>query len=508
MSAVALKFSLVALTLFLLLPVILPSLFVFLIYDSSAAFDWSDLGSSSCDVTISVNVSSLLAAVTLPPNISIPPRFVSYPVLRLDALTARKAISLLEAKTWPPQNLNVSAVRIFSLLELLSLPPQSNKRENHNLTCNKDLTMDEKRHCCYLSCSNWQWLTSSQESADTFLFVVNLIIGLIAFPSTSLFVLGLVRKKERTFPLVAIAWYLMLAVAFPVFAEAIGRLIGKKATVCCGKEDTFDVFLSSGCMYRLVYAFIHRFMYAAANEWLAIGFLNLWTILALLKGDSFSRNSNRIHLIQFISVWGIAFVVTLIPYTLKGPDTYTSSLLTYPLVAGDAKLDYYSFFLLIQVTHALTSVTLLHLIYTLKKRGAVRKSIAHQKSVQELEHVQRRFLVMMVFTFATALFLIINSIHRIFFVYKNNTRKVVTDYFYCIFLYPEKNCPRALPLQEFTFIRLILDRLNVLVALIGILVFFSVDKNFRSMWRKAIHRAISRRHKIVELSQVAAATEQ
>ena len=272
-------------------------------------------------------------------------------------------------------------------------------------------------------------------------------------------------------------------------------------------------------------AFIHRFMYAAANEWLAIGFLNLWTILALLKGDSFSRNSNRIHLIQFISVWGIAFVVTLIPYTLKGPDTYTSSLLTYPLVAGDAKLDYYSFFLLIQVTHALTSVTLLHLIYTLKKRvryrslltciyficcfqGAVRKSIAHQKSVQELEHVQRRFLVMMVFTFATALFLIINSIHRIFFVYKNNTRKVVTDYFYCIFLYPEKNCPRALPLQEFTFIRLILDRLNVLVALIGILVFFSVDKNFRSMWRKAIHRAISRRHKIVELSQVAAATEQ
>ena len=114
--------------------------------------------------------------------------------------------------------------------------------------------------------------------------------------------------------------------------------------------------------------FIHRFMYTAANEWLAIGFFNLWIILALLKGDSFSRNSSRIHLIQFISIWGIAFLVTLIPYTLKGPDTYTSGLLTYPLVAGDAKLDYYFYFLPIQVAYALTSVTLPHLIYTLKKR--------------------------------------------------------------------------------------------------------------------------------------------
>ena len=42
MGAVALKLSLVVLTLFLLLAVILPSIF-FLIYDSSATLDWSGL---------------------------------------------------------------------------------------------------------------------------------------------------------------------------------------------------------------------------------------------------------------------------------------------------------------------------------------------------------------------------------------------------------------------------------------------------------------------------------
>ena len=106
---------------------------------------------------------------------------------------------------------------------------------------------------------------------------------------------------------------------------------------------------------------------------------------------------------------------------------------------------------------------------------------------------------MMIFTFAIAMFLIINFIHRTFVVYEHNIREVVTDYFYCVFLYPEKNCPRALPLQELIFVRLILERLNVLIALIGILVFFSADKNFRSMWRKAFRKAIRRRHKRDEI---------
>ena len=43
MGKAVLKLSLVAITLFLLLPVILPSIFVFLIYDSSEAFDWNNL---------------------------------------------------------------------------------------------------------------------------------------------------------------------------------------------------------------------------------------------------------------------------------------------------------------------------------------------------------------------------------------------------------------------------------------------------------------------------------
>ena len=128
--------------------------------------------------------------MTLPPNVSIP--WNGSHQLRLGALTARKAMRLVEAKTWPPQN--ISFHRLSELLGFLS--NKSTLNTNYSLTCNKDLTVDETRQCCYLSCLNWQWLTNSQESVDTFLFVVNLIFGLIAFPSTSVFVLGLIRKKE------------------------------------------------------------------------------------------------------------------------------------------------------------------------------------------------------------------------------------------------------------------------------------------------------------------------
>ncbi|XP_065827175.1 uncharacterized protein [Oscarella lobularis] len=487
MGKAVLKLSLVAITLFLLLPVILPSIFVFLIYDSSEAFDWNNLGSSSCDIRFSVNVSSLLSTITFPPNTTIPPRFLNRQVPQISALTARKAMGLLEAKTWPPQNLNVSAAQLFSLLELLS-----EKRKYHNLTCNSDLTVDEKRQCCYLSCSNWQWLTNAQEIVDRFLFIVILIFGLIAFPSISFFVVSLIRKKERIFPLVAIGWYLMFAVVCPVFMEAIARLFGRRDTVCCGKEDVFEAFSSATCIYTLVYGFIQRFMHTAAILWVTIAFFNLWIILALLKGDSFSRNSNRIHLIEFVCVWGAAFLVTLSPFLKSGPNTYSSSLLTFLLVTGDAKLDYYSHFLPSQVAYAITAVTLPHLIYTLKIRTIRRMSISGesigQHSVRELEHVHRRFLVMVFFSFCIAMFLIINFIHRTFVVYQNNIEEAVTDYFYCVFLHADKRCPRAPPLQQLIFVRLIIGWLNVLVALIGVLIFFSADKNFRSIWRKVIFK--------------------
>ena len=104
---------------------------------------------------------------------------------------------------------------------------------------------------------------------------------------------------------------------------------------------------------------------------------------------------------------------------------------------------------------------------------------------------------MMVFTFVIVTFLIINFIHRTFVVYKYDIGKAMVDYFNCVFLYPEKNCPRALPFQQLIFVRLLIERLNLLIAMIGILVFFSADKNFRSMWRKAIRVAISRREKTV-----------
>ena len=111
-----------------------------------------------------------------------------------------------------------------------------------------------------------------------------------------------------------------------------------------------------------------------------------------------------------------------------------------------------------------------------------------QHSVRELEHVHRRFLVMVFFSFCIAMFLIINFIHRTFVVYQNNIEEAVTDYFYCVFLHADKRCPRAPPLQQLIFVRLIIGWLNVLVALIGVLIFFSADKNFRSIWRKVIFK--------------------
>ena len=62
-----------------------------------------------------------------------------------------------------------------------------------------------------------------------------------------------------------------------------------------------------------VLGIVERWLHLAAIFWLACGFFDLWFILALLKGDVFDRWSRQIHVAQFVGVWSLSALITLIP---------------------------------------------------------------------------------------------------------------------------------------------------------------------------------------------------
>ena len=65
--------------------------------------------------------------------------------------------------------------------------------KGENVTCNKDMTVDEERRCCYFSCKSWKWFDNSLTVADDVFFGINLILGV-----ASLFLTTVLTVKAQS----------------------------------------------------------------------------------------------------------------------------------------------------------------------------------------------------------------------------------------------------------------------------------------------------------------------
>ena len=113
---------------------------------------------------------------------------------------------------------------------------------------------------------------------------------------------------------------------------------------------------------------VERWLYLAAVLWLSCGFIDLWFILALLKGDVFDRWSNHIHVAQFVGVWSLSGLITLIPLFAEGTRSYSNAFLTFASFGSNGDLGYYFTTLPLQLALAPLGLLLPHLVYTLRKR--------------------------------------------------------------------------------------------------------------------------------------------
>ena len=109
-----------------------------------------------------------------------------------------------------------------------------------------------------------------------------------------------------------------------------------------------------------------RWLYLAALLWVACAFFDLWFILALLKGDVFDRWSKQIHVAQFVGIWSLSALITLIPFFVEGTSAYSNSFLTFANFGF--KGSYYFAILPFQLALAPLWLLLPHLVYTLRKR--------------------------------------------------------------------------------------------------------------------------------------------
>lgn len=127
-----------------------------------------------------------------------------------------------------------------------------------------------------------------------------------------------------------------------------------------------------------VLGIVERWLHLAAIFWLACGFFDLWFILALLKGDVFDRWSRQIHVAQFVGVWSLSALITLIPLFAEGTSAYSSASLSFSRVGTTGDLGYYTVTLPLQLVTSSLGLILSHLVYTLRKR--VRK-LSHEFTV-------------------------------------------------------------------------------------------------------------------------------
>ncbi|XP_065828225.1 uncharacterized protein [Oscarella lobularis] len=502
MELITLRIVALGICAFVLTLATLPSIVYFLLPQSE--FDLTQLGNSSCDTTIPVNVSALLETFNIRSTgigafLSVSALVASIgEKIELSPFALRKAMRILNITEWPPsENVSLSNSQLFALVTLVTSPLTLDK---HELTCNKDLSLDGDKQCCFLSCPDWNFITGARETIADAVFGVELILGVVAIIVASIAMLSM--KTERKFPHVVVAWYLAVSCVIPTLVEAVGRLVGQRNSVCCGKTDILQASAagSENCPYTIICAAVHTFMFRSVSLWLCAGFFNVWLAIVRSRGDLFVDYKNTIHAIEGAIVWGIAALSALIPYGIRGTKGYQNVLLCFMCPSVDTSIEYFSITVIDQVAGMTTGFFAIHLLYTLKKKSIERKRLlaeggrAMQKSGgRSLQMIERRFLIHLTVMLITAIIFILDYFIVSYVTTSIDVEKIVRDYISCVFLYPNRSCSRGETLQNWQFVYLLMFRIGVIATIISHMVFFYTAKDFRVFCKNVFVRCCSRK---------------
>eukprot|EP00118_Oscarella_pearsei_P020719 m.226372 g.226372 ORF g.226372 m.226372 type:complete len:527 (+) comp40025_c0_seq2:98-1678(+) len=469
-----------------------------------SSFGFSTLGNSTCDIVIPINVTQLITLVGLDSNPLIVAAILKAAgkTIDLSPTEVRNVMNVLGVTNWPPpSNTSISATQIADLYQFVT---SGTLTRSGNLTCHEDLVADEDADCCYIPCSKWEWLTGSRLAVVNASFAIVLFLGVATLVTATVAILKL--KTERKFPHVMIVWYSIVCTVSPTIAVAVGWLIGREDAVCCGKRDALDVVTgtSPGCSYTIFFCVFSQFMYLSASFWTVCGLCDLWLAVGLGKGDAFVHDTNKVHLIQSLAVWGSSGVLCILPYAVKGGEAYSNIFLSYTCSTVDTTLQYFTNAIPIEVGLSIAGLCLSHLIYTLKKRSLQRKKLMaegagttmNQTGLRQLQGIERQFLILMAFLFAVSLSLVIDYVVLGFSKQMLDLRQIAQDYLSCVLLHPEKDCPRGLEIGELYFTHLIVHRVTLALSFVGQFLFFSASKDVRVMWKRILTSCCKKRERL------------
>ncbi|XP_065842068.1 uncharacterized protein [Oscarella lobularis] len=307
---------------------------------------------------------------------------------------------------------NISSSALVSLMNSYCLD------EFSNLGCQKDLTFENGSiPCCYVSCLNWQWLGETKSTIDSVLFAVTAVVGLVEFVAASVAIIAI--KSKQKFPHLVVSFYIMLSLVSLIFAEAVGRILGRENAICCDERDLLKALQSDSCTFSIIRTIIQNFCFTSGVSWCVVGFVNLWFAIVRSKSRVFVAHRNAIHAIEASIVWGTSLILALIPYWFKGGGAYYNPLLCYACsIINSTSFNYFTLVLPQQVIMAVGGLCVVHLVYTLKKQSFNRKELfasvqgqdaKQTKHVSQLDDLQRRFVFLLIVVFIVEIVVILNG---------------------------------------------------------------------------------------------------